>query len=158
MLENQPVETDLAKKSPWLSFFLSLMFPGLGHLYAGHRLAAVAYGAMGIGVWVTCWTSDSFLTKSAAFLILPFVAIPAARDAFSIASGKKKPVTGEESKLYVIWMLCCVGPFALPLLWQNKKFSVAVKGIWSVVVISIVVLFFGMVSALGKVSYDVLGV
>jgi len=147
-----------SSKNPWIAFFLSVVFPGLGHLYVGNRLAALIYGAMGVGVAFSFFSSDSGLTKAAVLLILPFVMIPAGRDAFDTAAGKKKPVTGEESKLYVIWMLCCVGPFALPLLWRNKKFSFTVKVVWTVIVVSIAVFFFLFVSWIGKTGNDLFGI
>ncbi|HRK62319.1 MAG TPA: hypothetical protein PLY88_07230 [Candidatus Omnitrophota bacterium] len=155
MSETAPL---VPSKKPWVAFLLSVLFPGLGHLYVGNRLAALIYGAMGLGVWISCYSSGSILTRLAVLLILPFVVIPAARDAFDTASGKKKPVTGEESKLYVIWMLCCVGPFALPLLWRNKKFSLTVKIIWTVVVVAVVVFFFAFIEWAGEISHDFLGI
>lgn len=155
MLETQ---NSSSLKNPWVAFFLSVLFPGLGHLYVGNRLAGLIYGAMGAGVAFSFFSSDSALAKASVLMILPFIIIPAGRDAFDTAAGKKKPVTGEEGKVYVIWMLCCVGPFALPLLWQNKKFSFAVKAVWTVIVISIVVFFLLFVSLIGKASHDLLGI
>ncbi len=152
------IQNSSSLKNPWVAFILSVLFPGLGHLYVGNRLAALIYGAMGVGVAFSFFSSDSALTKAAVLLILPFVMIPAGRDAFDTAAGKKKPVTGEESKVYVIWMLCCVGPFALPLLWRNKKFSFVVKVVWTVIVVAIAVFFFLSVSFIGKASHDLLGI
>ncbi len=141
------------RKNPWIAFFLTLLFPGLGHLYAGNRFSALAYALMTCGLGLSYFSAQSFLAKLAVLFIIPFVMIPAARDAVAMAQGKKAPVTGEESRIYVVWMLCCVGPFAVPLLWQNKKFSVPVKIVWTVIVISIVVMFFSVIAVLGK-SYD----
>lgn len=146
-------DSSTAKKNPWLAFFLTLLFPGLGHLYVGSRFAAMAYGIMTVGLGYSYFSAKSFLARIAVLLIVPFLVVPAARDAVAVALGKKKSVTGEESRLYVIWMLCCVGPFAIPLLWQNKKFSLPVKVVWTVIVISIVALFLSAVSVLGK-NYD----
>ncbi len=153
MTDTQASEISAPKKNPWIAFLLTLVFPGLGHFYVGSRFAALAYGAMTVGLGYSYFSAKSFLARIAVLFIVPFLVVPAARDAMAVAQGKKKPVTGEESRVYVVWMLCCVGPFAIPLLWQNKKFSVPVKIVWTVVVISIVVLFLSAVSILGK-NYD----
>jgi|GEM_PF-3327175 len=148
--------TDLSfqpKKNPWIAFFLTLLFPGLGHLYVGNKFSALTYAIITVGVGYSYFSAKSYLAHMAVLFVVPFFLIPVARDAVDVARGKKKSVTGEESKLYVIWMLCCVGPFSLPLLWQNKKFSVPVKVVWSVVVISIVIFFLFAVAVLGE-SYD----
>lgn len=144
-------------KKPWVAVLLSIFFPGLGHLYIGHRFAAMVYGAMSLGLGVAFFFSQSLLAQGSLLFIYPFVMIPAAKDALAVACGKKKPVTGEESRVYVVWMLCCVGPFALPLLWQNKKFSKLVKVIWTIIVISVVLLFVAAVSFLGKVYHELMG-
>ena len=140
-------------KKPWLAFLLSLIFPGLGHLYVGSRFSALAYGLMSVGIGIGYYSSRSYLSRLAVLFIVPFVIFPAARDAANIARGKKKAVTGEESWIYVVWMLCCVGPFAIPLLWQNKKFSVPVKVVWTVIVLAVVAIFVLAISTIGK-SYD----
>ena len=146
-------DNNVSKKNPWIAFSLTLVFPGLGHLYVGNRFAALAYGVMTLGLGYSYFSAQSFLAQLAVFFIIPFVVLPAARDAVTVARGKKRLVTGEESRVYVIWMLCCVGPFAIPLLWQNKKFSVLVKIVWTAIVISIVVAFISVIAVLGK-SYD----
>jgi TM2 domain-containing membrane protein YozV len=139
------------KKNPWVAFFLTLFFPGLGHFYLGNIYSALAYGAMGAGIACTFFTSDSQLSRIAILAILPFVWIPAANDAVQAARGKKPLVTGEESKIYVIWMLCCVGPFSLPLLWQSKKFSILAKALWTTAVLSIVLFFFYLIKLAGQI-------
>lgn len=153
MPDIQNSEISVPKKNPWIAFFLTILFPGLGHLYVGSRFAAGAYAAMTLGLGYSYFSAKSFLAQLAVLFIVPFVVIPAVRDAVSVARGNKKVVTGEESQLYVIWMLCCVGPFAIPLLWQNKKFSVPVKIAWTALIIAIAVTFIFFISALGK-TYD----
>ena len=142
-----------SQKNPWVAFLLTLIFPGLGHFYVGNRFAALAYGAMTLGLGYSYFSAKSFLAQLAVLFIIPFVVIPAARDAVAVARGKKKLVNGEESRVYVFWMLCCVGPFAMPLLWQNKKLSITVKVVLSIIVISIAVIFLWAIAVLGK-SYD----
>jgi len=47
---------------------------------------------------------------------------------------------------FVIIMLLCFGPLALPLLWFNPKYSVVSKVIWTIVIIVLtIVLSVGMV-------------
>jgi hypothetical protein len=153
MSDFETPNTLASQKNPWVAFLLTLVLPGLGHFYVGSRFSGLAYTIMTVGLGYSYFSAKSFLARIAVLFIVPFLVIPAARDAMAVAQGKKKPVTGEESRIYVVWMLCCVGPFAIPLLWQNKKFSVPVKIVWTVVVISIVVLFLSAVSILGK-NYD----
>ena len=141
------------KKNPWIAFFLTILFPGLGHLYVGNKFSALTYAIITVGLGYSYFSAKSYLAHMAVLFVVPFFLIPAARDAVDVARGKKKSVTGQESQLYVIWMLCCVGPFALPLLWQNKKFSMPVKVVWTVVVVSIVLIFLSAIAVLGK-SYD----
>ncbi len=141
------------KKNPWIAFFLTLLFPGLGHLYVGNKFSALTYAIITVGLGYSYFSSTSYLARMAVLFVVPFFLVPAVRDAVDVARGKKKSVTGAESRLYVVWMLCCVGPFALPLLWQNKKFTVFVKIVWTVVVLSVVALFLSSVAVLGK-SYD----
>jgi hypothetical protein len=88
-------------------------------------------------------------------------------DAFQTASGRPRtfavptPINFRESEIgavqvaihdkkiktwagdtipYVIVMLLLVGPFAIPLLWQSRKFSARAKIVWTVVVIGIALL------------------
>lgn len=145
-----PNSSKTINKNPWAAFFLTLLFPGLGHLYVENRLSALAYALIAIGLWFSYFSTPSFLTRVAILLIFPFVVIPAARDAVAVAQGRKKVVTGEESRVYVVWMLCCAGPFALPLLWQNKKFSTATKVVWTLVVVSIAAVFLIFAASIGK--------
>ena len=141
------------RKNPWVAFFLTLLFPGLGHWYVGNNFSALAYAIITTGLWISYYSAHSLLARTAVLFIVPFFVLPAARDAVAVARGKKRSVTGEESRIYVVWMLCCVGPFAIPLLWQNKKFSLPVKIIWTVAVVSIVAMFLLAIAVLGK-SYD----
>ncbi len=141
------------KKNPWIAFFLTLLFPGLGHFYVGNKFSALAYVIITTGIYISYFSAHSFLARTAVLFIVPFFVFPAARDAVAVARGKKRSVTGEESRIYVVWMLCCVGPFAIPLLWQNKKFSLPVKIVWTVVVVAIVAMFLSAIAVLGK-SYD----
>lgn len=67
------------------------------------------------------------------------VMIPAVMDAFQTASGRPRTFTADTVP-YVIVMLLMVGPFAIPLLWQSRKFSTSWKIVWTLVVILIALL------------------
>ncbi len=141
------------KKNAWAAFFLTLLFPGLGHFYLGLKRKAFIFSVMGAGIVYFYFLAASFLSRMAILFVVPFVLIPAMRDAVAIARGQKQSITGEESRIYIIWMLCCVGPFAMPLLWQNKKFSFVIKIILTAFIFSIVFFFIFAVKSLGQ-SYD----
>ncbi|MDD5225803.1 MAG: hypothetical protein PHV97_01290 [Candidatus Omnitrophica bacterium] len=126
-------------KDPRLAIFYSVVFPGLGQLYLGERAKGWTLLCMGVGVAVSLIVSH---TMTACFLmggIYLAVMIPAAMDAFQIASGRPRTFTADTVP-YVIIMLLMVGPFAIPLLWQSKKFSKTAKILWTLAVILIALL------------------
>jgi TM2 domain-containing membrane protein YozV len=151
-------------KDPRLALFYSVMVPGLGQIYLGERAKGWTFLCMGAGVAVSLIVSH---TVVACFLmggIYLAVMIPAALDAFQTALGRPRtfsvpiPVNFRESEIgavqcaihdkkikawagdtipYVIVMLLLVGPFAIPLLWQSRRFSSRAKIVWTAVVIGI---------------------
>jgi len=46
------------------------------------------------------------------------------------------------STSFIVISLCCVGPFALPLIWWRPKTSRTSKIIWTVVVLTLSVVFY----------------
>jgi|GEM_PF-698135 len=154
-------------KDPRLAFFYSAFIPGLGQIYLGERAKGWTFLCMGAGVVVSLIVSH---TPVACFVmggIYLAVMIPAALDAFQIASGRLRtfsvptPINFRESEIgaaqvaihdkkiktwagdtvpYVIVMLFLVGPFAIPLLWQSRKFSKPAKIVWAIVIIGIALL------------------
>ncbi len=149
-------------KDSRLALFYSAVFPGLGQLYLGETAKGWTLFCMGVGVVVSLIISH---TAIACFLmggIYLAVIIPAALDAFQTASGRPRtftvpiPINFRESEIgavqaaihdkkvktwtadtvpYVIVMLLVIGPFAIPLLWQSRKFSTPLKITGTVVVI-----------------------
>jgi len=126
-------------KDPRLALFYSVIAPGLGQIYLGERAKGLTLLCMGAGVAVSLIVKH---TAVACFLmggICLAVMIPAALDAFQTASGRPRTFSGDAIP-YVIVMLLSVGPFAIPLLWQSRKFSPRAKVIWTIAVIGIALL------------------
>jgi len=126
-------------KDPRLALFYSIVVPGLGQLYLGERAKGWTLLCMSAGVAVSLIISHTAIAFFLMGGIYLAVMIPAALDAFQTASGRPRTFTGDTVP-YVIIMLLVVGPFALPLLWQSKKFSKTGKILWTGVVILIALL------------------
>jgi len=126
-------------KDPRLALFYSVMFPGLGQLYLGERAKGWTLLCMGIGVGVSLIISHTAIACLLMGGIYLAVMIPAALDAFQTASGRPRTFTADTVP-YVIIMLLLVGPFAIPLLWQSRKFSTHARIAWTFVVILIALL------------------
>ena len=63
----------------------------------------------------------------------------------------------QESTFAVVFALLCLGPFALPMVWRNQRYSVTVKTVISIVVLAVtiglVMLVFILVNhILGQIS------
>lgn len=126
-------------KDPRLALFYSIAVPGLGQLYLGEYAKGWTLLCMSAGVAVSLIISH---TAIACFLIGGIylaVMIPAASDAFQTASGRPRTFKADTVP-YVIVMLLMIGPFAIPLLWQSKKFSKTAKILWTFIVILIALL------------------
>ena len=142
-------------RSPVTAGVLSLLLPGLGQLYNGERAKGIAMLCMTLGIGVSAALFHSLSTFILLGLIYVAVLIPAVRDAAQVAAGRGTTFTGDRP-WYVIWMLCMVGPFALPLLWQSQRFSRTAKLIWTVAVIFLAVLGILAAGAVGPVLEDLL--
>lgn len=128
-----------------LSFFL----PGLGQIYTGDRLKGWALLAIDAGLILSLLFFGSALTGVFVGIFYLMVMIPAVRDAYRAASGIRQEYRGE-SRVYVVIMLLVVGPFALPLLWQNPRFSDSAKRAWTIIVVVFSVLLIVTLALLGK--------
>lgn len=123
-------------KDPRLALFYSIVLPGLGQLYLGESAKGWTLLCMGAGVVVSLILSHTMVSCFLMGGIYLAVTIPAALDAFQTASGRPRTFTADTIP-YVIVMLLVVGPFAVPLLWQSRKFSRPAKIAWTVAVIVI---------------------
>lgn len=141
-------------RSPVTAGVLSLLLPGLGQLYNGERAKGIALLCMTLGIGVSAALFRSLFTLILLGLIYIAVLIPAVRDAVQVAAGRSAAFTGNRP-WYVIWMLCMVGPFALPLLWQSRL-SRPAKLAWTIAVILVAVLSIVAAGAVGPVLEDLL--
>jgi TM2 domain-containing membrane protein YozV len=123
-------------KKPILALVYSLILPGLGQIYLGDYAKGWTFLCMGAGMVVSLIVSHEVLAFFLMGGIYLAVMIPAALDAFQTASGRPRTFSGDTTP-YVIIMLLLVGPFAIPLLWQSRKFSSRAKIVWTVTVILI---------------------
>ncbi len=136
----------MGSKSPWVAAALSLVVPGLGQLYNGERakgtaLICIAAGIAGGILLATAGPLPfrSWLTPLMLGAICPFVWVPAILDARRRAVGLGSPLLAGEKVWYVVVMLLTVGPMALPLLWQSRRFSRAAKIGWTIAVIALAI-------------------
>ena len=113
-----------------------MLVPGLGQLYLGERTKGWTLCCMAAGVGVSLIISHTVVSWFLMGGIYLAVMIPAALDAFQTASGRPRTFTADTVP-YVILMLLMVGPFAIPLLWQSRKFSTPAKIAWTAAVILI---------------------
>lgn len=107
---------------------LSVVLPGLGQLYLGERsnglsLLAATFGMLLMISYDLSWLTGIFV--GIAYLSLVY---HAAKDAYH---GTKNT----ESIQYVIGLAVVIGPFCLPLLWQNSQIQNTAKLIWTVVIL-----------------------
>ena len=125
-------------KNPKIAFISSLLLPGLGQLYLNEKPKALSLLCITAGMAFSAMVSRSGVFF---FLLAPiylFIAVPAALDAYQTASGRPRTFKGD-SVPYVIILLCVVGPFALPLLWQSPRFSKTVKVLLTIFVTAVMV-------------------
>ena len=134
----------MTNRSAALAACASLLIPGLGQLYNGERAKGLAVLCMdigiGLGIALALWGPPRLRSAFTAILlgfIYLFVWIPAIIDAHQHASGAARPLLSGEKVWYVILMLLTIGPGALPLLWQSRRFSRIAKILWSSMVVLI---------------------
>lgn len=141
-------------RSPIVAGLLSLILPGLGQIYAKSVRRGLSLLIVAAGIGASYFRSDSAVMRFTFGLIYLFFLIPAVQDAHALVKGDPRAIG--QSKGYIVMMLLATGPFALPLLWQSDKFSQNAKILWSVFVISIALLFFLTIYAIGKISHELL--
>jgi hypothetical protein len=148
--------------SPGVAATLSALLPGLGQAYNGERDKAASALAISLGVLLVAATLHFVASVSIASevdSVVPIYALiwlPAVIDAWRIAKGGHTALLGGESKLYVVTMLSCTGPLALPLLWQSPKFGVASKIAWTTVLLLSIGAALWMFIAIGPVVDELL--
>lgn len=154
---------EMARRSPYIAAGLSLLAPGAGQLYSGDRPKGVALLCITAGLWASATFSlagpapaRSDLTLLLLAVVYAFVLVPAVTDAYRMGEGRTDEIAAEKL-WYVVMMLLAVGPFALPLLWQSRRFSTAAKLAWTAAVTLIALLAIWALVAMGPAMERILG-
>jgi hypothetical protein len=138
----------VVKKKAWVAAVLSIM-PGLGHLYAGQPRKAAALGfidaAVIAGIFFVPLRTAFVLAVMIYALTVPQAALESAA---IIRTGRSDIRTSP--KAYVVFLLLSTGFNALPMLWQDERFSKGSKIAWSAAVTVLALLFFGGLAAAGQ--------
>jgi len=122
---------------------LSFFVPGLGQLYIGEYARAAAILIMTVAVWATAafmliWGSGIPAVVLSLGFVYALILVPAVREAWLCA--EQEAHSGSlpgDSRSYVLTMLACLGPVALPLLWQNPRFGRPAKVTWTMLVTAV---------------------
>ena len=136
---------------------------GRGAALQRRSATGVALLCITAGVWASAIltmagvaAAGSALTMSLLAVVYLFVLAPAVLDAYRAGQGRSAAVAGERL-WYVVMMLAAVGPLALPLLWQSRRFSRATKLAWTAAVIIIALLAIHVLVAMGPTLERLLG-
>lgn len=148
----------MSQRTPQVAALLSVVIPGLGQIYNDEHPKGLAILCISLGVWFGIYVSiyghpvyRSVATVIMLGIVYVFTWIPAVVDAYQKAAGRPEPILSGTKRWYVIVMLLCVGPMALPLLWQSPRFSQGAKFAWTAAVILILVGAIAMLIILGPV-------
>ncbi len=118
------------------------LIPGLGQLYVGKTKKGAALLCIDSGMAASLYFFPSRITWVLIGVIYLSTAIPAGFEAYFFAkTGRASTIL--DSKIYIVLMLLTTGLMALPLLWQQTRFSRRAKILWTLVVLLLAVLFFG---------------
>jgi hypothetical protein len=124
----------------FVALILSALVPGSGQIY--NREVKKGWLILGcclsLGV-LTYWIDG--LNKITVALALLLLWLSAMVDAYRVAQTAGQGAEFYYRKVYVVAMLLLVGPLALPLLWQSPNFSRTSRWVWTVIVVSAVLLF-----------------
>lgn len=119
---------------------LSLVAPGLGQLYNGKPAKAVAFLCLTLGVWLFMalaqWGPPAFRSDFTVIVLgitYLFIWIPAALEAFRGDPEHSTSLISGDRRWYVILMVLTIGAMAVPLIWQNRRFSRTAKWVWATI-------------------------
>lgn len=126
-------EAPLAYKIKMIQSILLSILPGLAQLVQGQRQSGLALLSATLGMFALLLWDLSTLT-------LIFVAVGYLSLVYHAAKDALHETRNTESVEYVLGLAVIVGPFALPLLWQNQSISPRAKQIWTGVIVVITVL------------------
>ncbi len=132
----------MSKQSiPLLWGLLLAPFPGISHLLLKNYKKGLALLVIFCGAALTFSLTSSYLTKCLAIMIYVAILVPSFLEILQTQFSELNLIDAD-SKLYVIVMLLMTGFNALPLLWQNDRFSKLEKQGWSLTVTLLAVAFF----------------
>lgn len=114
----------------YLPAILSAFLPGLGQILIGEIACGLSLLAACLGMGLILYLAPSWFTG--AFVALAYLSLVfhAAKDAYHSTKNT-------ESIQYVLGLAVVIGPFCLPLLWQNKQVHLKAKLLWTVVILII---------------------
>jgi hypothetical protein len=125
---------------------LTGLIPGSGHMLLGRPKKALGLFLVFASLVIGSLLSDWFLIKILMVMVYLSITIPAWVEAYQIARyGKNKINT--DARWYTIMLLLFTGFSALPLLWQNRNFSIKSKILWSIAVPALAIAFFSLLIA-----------
>jgi len=129
-----------ASSNPQIALLYSVLLPGLGQIYNRDTTKGlIIFGsAAGLGI-LGFWFSG--FNRFAMLLALLLLWVSAATDAFQMAKHAGKAAEFYYRKPFIVTMLLLVGPLALPLLWKSTNFSPTARWLWTVLVVSVALLF-----------------
>ena len=123
-----------------VALLCSVLLPGLGQIYNRESKKGLIIFACAIGLGVLgSWFSG--FNRFAMLLALVLLWVSAATDAYHMARNSGQPAEFYYRKPFVVAMLLLVGPLALPLLWESRNFSRSARWLWTILVVSVALLF-----------------
>lgn len=128
-----------------LVLVLSLILPGTGHFFHGHRRKGLSLIFMVAVVLMTFFFSSSLLMKCVLGLVYLSVLMSSVVETY-LYFEQSDSAGLSDSKIYITFMLLTTGFGALPLLWQSG-FSKRAKVIWTLAVPALAVVFFTVLYA-----------
>jgi hypothetical protein len=124
--------------------FIVGILPGIAHLYLGRKKKGVALFIAFSGLILGFLLSDLILIKALMIMVYCSITVSAWLETCQIAGyGKNKIDT--DAKWYTVVLLLVGGFAALPLLWQNDKFSKNSKILWTIAVPVLAIVFFTVI-------------
>jgi hypothetical protein len=117
-----------------------VLLPGFGQLYNRESTKGVIIFASAVSLGILgSWFAG--FNRFAMWLALLLLWVSAATDAYQMAKNAGKAADFYYRKPFVVAMLLLVGPLALPLLWKSKNFSATARWLWTLLVVSVALLF-----------------
>jgi TM2 domain-containing membrane protein YozV len=130
-------------KATWLS----LLLPGLGQLYVGRRAEGLVRLMTAVGIIcaiLLVTVGPAALRSWISVLILELAYLSLWIASLVDMSGPnvktRNLLPAGENTWFIVMMLVMAGPMGLPLLWHSRQFSRSSKIVWTLVVISVLVM------------------